>query len=291
MKFTSACQSAARLTLLGLLTINVPAFLCAVPQRSIKDTAEQEIEHARKDISRNDFIEAKKAVKRALKLKDNSSEACLLMAVLQRIEGKKDEALKYVRKAIAFNPGYVEAHTFYARLLFEGGLTGQARTQLAITLAMTPKDPSAYVLSGEVYLQEKKYKEGVESFETAISIAPADDAGTVAIQARVDGIKRYIEFKSREPDDASITKPILKNLPWPSYTEEARRAHTQGLVKLGVLVSETGEVIDHIVLSGLPNGLTSQAVRAARTARFSPALRAGKPVQYWQPIDVEFNLK
>ena len=295
MKVLSVHQAAARVTLLCLLTINTPAVLPGVPQAPVKQTVEQEIQKAHIAISRKDYGEAKKVLKRALKLNENSSEACLLMARVYRIEGKDNDAFKYVRKAIASDAGYVQAQTFYARLLFETGKVEQARAQLAIAFAMAPKDPNAYVLSGEVYLLQSKYEEAVVEFEQAIRIAPSGDAGTSATQALVDAIKSYLEFKiafaSRPPGDTEIARPVMKNRPRPDYTEEARRSRTQGLVRLILLVNEAGDVADQIVISGLPHGLTLEAIKAARRIKFSPALRSGKPVRHWQMIEVEFNLK
>jgi Tfp pilus assembly protein PilF len=130
MKFMSVHQAPAGIWLLCLLTINAPAVLSAVPQGSLKETAQQEIQRARRDIARGDFREAKKALKRALHLQEDSSEACLLMAGIHRIEGQKDDAFKFVKKAIALNGQNVEAQTFYAQLLFEAGRLEEARKQL-----------------------------------------------------------------------------------------------------------------------------------------------------------------
>ena len=291
MRFILTSHTAVCVTLFSLLTANVPAVLSAFPQGSQTETAEHQIERARTALSRRDYGDAKKALKRALKLKDDSSEAWLLLARVHRLEGKKDDAFKYVKKAILSSADYVQAQTFYARLLFEAGKVEQARTQLKTALAMTPKDPNAYVLSGEVYLQDRKYKEAVEAFEHGIRIAPANDPGTTDTQAWVDGIKRYLAFQSQHQDDTVSTLPIMKNRPRPDYTEEARRARTQGLVRLIMLINEAGDVTDLMVISGLPHGLTGEAVRAARRIRFSPALKGGIPVEHWQEIEVEFNLR
>ena len=295
MRVLSVHHAAVHVALLCLLTIDTAAVLSGVPQAPVKETVEQEIEKARSAISKRDFGEAKKVLKRALKLNENSSEACLLMAGVYRIEGKKNDAIKYARKAIASDAGNVRAQTFYARLLFETGEVEQARVQLSKAFAMTPKDPNAYVLAGEVDLLERKYEEAVVEFEQAIRLAPEGDAGTSATQSLVNAIKSYIAFKtefaSRPPGDTEITRPVMKNRPRPDYTEEARRSRTQGLVRLILLVNEAGDVADQIVISGLPHGLTLEAVKAARRIKFSPALRSGKPVPHWQMIEVEFNLK
>ena len=45
------------------------------------------------------------------------------------------------------------------------------------------------------------------------------------------------------------------------------------------------------IVRGLPDGLDEQAVQAAYQLRFRPAMKNGKPVQFWQAISIEFNLK
>ena len=69
------------------------------------------------------------------------------------------------------------------------------------------------------------------------------------------------------------------NLVKPEYTEEARLARTSGEVKLSLELDEAGRVVNVARLSALPNGLTENAVEAARRSTFRPALRDGKPVR------------
>ena len=45
------------------------------------------------------------------------------------------------------------------------------------------------------------------------------------------------------------------------------------------------------VIHGLPDGLTEQAIEAARQAKFKPAIKDGKPVPYWVSMQMEFNLR
>ncbi len=69
------------------------------------------------------------------------------------------------------------------------------------------------------------------------------------------------------------------NLVRPEYTEEARLAKTSGEVKLALELDENGRVIAVARLTVLPNGLTENAIEAARRSTFRPALRDGKPAR------------
>jgi len=77
----------------------------------------------------------------------------------------------------------------------------------------------------------------------------------------------------------------------PLYTEEARQRGVQGKVKMAVLVDEQGRVASVLIFSRLGYGLDAEAVKAAQRLRFSPATREGKPVPFWSPLIVEFNLR
>jgi len=76
----------------------------------------------------------------------------------------------------------------------------------------------------------------------------------------------------------------------PIYTEEARRNQVHGTVVLRGVFSSSGQVTNLRVMSGLANGLTENAVEAARSIRFFPAVKDGKPVSQYIQIEYNFNL-
>lgn len=86
------------------------------------------------------------------------------------------------------------------------------------------------------------------------------------------------------------SKPVLLNSVRPAYTEVARKNKTQGTVVLRVLVDETGTVKTIRVLSGLPDGLNEQAIEAAKKAKFKPALKDARAVEYWINLSITFAL-
>jgi len=87
------------------------------------------------------------------------------------------------------------------------------------------------------------------------------------------------------------TKPVPLNRPRPRYTESARANGVQGSVLVRVLVDEDGNVKLIRVIRGLPDGLTEEAITAARQTKFKPAMKDGKPVPFWVGLEINFNIR
>jgi TonB family protein len=86
-----------------------------------------------------------------------------------------------------------------------------------------------------------------------------------------------------------VKRPRLLNNPRANYTRLAAANKVEGLVRVRVLIGEDGLVKQVIVIRGLPDGLNEEAVRAALLMKFEPAIIDGKPLKYWQAVDVEFK--
>lgn len=74
------------------------------------------------------------------------------------------------------------------------------------------------------------------------------------------------------------------------YTEEAREARIQGVVKLSLEVDAGGRPQNVRVTQPLDPGLDERAVAAVETWRFEPALKDGKPVASQTEAEVHFQL-
>lgn len=87
-----------------------------------------------------------------------------------------------------------------------------------------------------------------------------------------------------------ISAPQAISTPDPDYTEEARRAKTQGTCILWLIVDSQGKPRDIRVVRGLGYGLDAKAVEAVRQWRFQPSLKDGKPVDVQISVEVAFHL-
>jgi protein TonB len=87
-----------------------------------------------------------------------------------------------------------------------------------------------------------------------------------------------------------ISAPQAISTPDPDYTEEARRAKTQGTCILGLIVDAEGHPRDIRIVRGLGSGLDAKAIDAVRQWRFEPARKDGKPVNVLISVEVAFRL-
>lgn len=85
-------------------------------------------------------------------------------------------------------------------------------------------------------------------------------------------------------------KVVVLTKPEPSYTESARQAQTVGTVVLKAVFASNGGVSDIQVVSGLPNGLTEQALKALKQIRFVPGVKNGTYVSTTLQLEYNFNL-
>jgi TonB family protein len=86
----------------------------------------------------------------------------------------------------------------------------------------------------------------------------------------------------------SAPRPIAT--PDPDYTEEARRAKTQGTCILWMIVDAEGHPRDIRIVRGLGFGLDTKAIEAVKQWRFQPALKDGKAVNVQISVEVAFHL-
>jgi TonB family protein len=78
--------------------------------------------------------------------------------------------------------------------------------------------------------------------------------------------------------------------PRPNYTDEARKAGIQGVVRLRVTFLANGTIGNITPLNNLGYGLTEQAILAARQLKFEPEMRDGVPVTVTRVVEYSFTL-
>lgn len=78
--------------------------------------------------------------------------------------------------------------------------------------------------------------------------------------------------------------------PRPGYTDSARVNNIQGTVILKVTFLASGQIGGVSVIKGLPNGLTEQAIAAAKSIRFEPAKRGGTPYAVNKNVEYSFTI-
>ncbi|HTH52197.1 MAG TPA: TonB family protein [Pyrinomonadaceae bacterium] len=93
------------------------------------------------------------------------------------------------------------------------------------------------------------------------------------------------------PKAAGVTAGIkILSKPRPGYTDAARQNNIQGTVILRVTFLASGGIGGVSAVKGLPNGLTEQAIAAAKRISFQPATVNGVPQTVTKQIEYSFSI-
>jgi periplasmic protein TonB len=87
-----------------------------------------------------------------------------------------------------------------------------------------------------------------------------------------------------------VSAPTLLVSPEPEYSEEARKAKLQGVVRLALVVDERGNPTQIRVITSLGLGLDQKAIEAVQKWKFKPGMKDGKPVAVQASVEVNFRL-
>ncbi len=247
---------------------------------------------------RNKLFEAMREAHAVLIGHPGIAEAHYIIGVVRLRSGAQDEALKEAGEAIRLNPQMAGAY-----LLKSQALMSIYRTK-TLSDSQTIRGSSSELTSEERVERRNRRKQGANSFiqaaeslETYLRLNPSDSS-IRAWQEQLATLKvfaRYGEDKPNDNDavysgDEITTKARVLAKPEPTYTEAARRAGVTGTVVLRAVFAADGTVRHILILQGLPNGLTEQALKAVRLIKFVPATIDGRPVSMFIQLEYNFYL-
>ena len=87
-----------------------------------------------------------------------------------------------------------------------------------------------------------------------------------------------------------VSVPEVIYNPEATFSEEARKSKTQGIVLLAIVVGKDGKPYDIRVRQSLGMGLDEKAIEAVNRWRFRPAMLNGQPVATQIAVEVNFRL-
>ena len=262
----------------------------------------------------NDFKNATKGFESACKLQPNSVRPRSGLALTLLLRNKLKDALKEAQRAVALDPNFAEAHVVLGFCYLHMGAKEKALDEADRAIIANTKFADAYLLrsqalaqfTGGVLMQPaselpedrvNRYQGAVDALEKYLQLAPAS-VERQRWSEQLGALKFHLAMssrKTREENDVYSgkdvnTKARLTAKPEPQYTEIARSNNVEGTVILRALFAADGNVKYIIVIQGLPDGLTWQAIRAAQKIKFIPATLEGRPVSMFMQLEYNFNL-
>jgi len=83
---------------------------------------------------------------------------------------------------------------------------------------------------------------------------------------------------------------LLTSKPRAVHTEIARTNKIEGTVRLRITFKKDSTIGKIKIINGLPDGLTEQAIEAAKKIRFTPAIKNGKPITVTKTVEYTFTI-
>ena len=220
-------------------------------------------------------------------------------------QGKNDEAIKILREA-AKRYNNLRAWHYLGLALEKKGDPKEARkahekaVKLGETLLETQLEGAANSREFRRLLSEISVElaEAGRSAQRYVELNPGLSRSKYEDWTlRGESLLGFAGMNEAEPDGQSVfaarqvdVKAIILSKPDPSYTEEARRNLVRGTVVLRAVLAANGKVVAIFPMKGLPNGLTAQAMKAARQIKFIPAVKDGKQVSMAVQVEYNFNI-
>lgn len=103
------------------------------------------------------------------------------------------------------------------------------------------------------------------------------------------GIGNGDSQKTVQTEETATGIRILSK-PRSNYTDAARKNGIEGDVRLRVIFLSSGEIGSISPVTTLPDGLTEQAIAAARQIKFIPATKSGVPVSVAKLVEYRFSI-
>jgi TonB family protein len=207
--------------------------------------------------------------------KSGDAETLHSLGLFAKRQGKREEALKSFEKALSLR---------MAKLL-----PNIPAETLQVYSELKPEEQAARLaqLAADYQAAAETAAEYVSLNPEALSFWQEQLANLRYYAAHVNSTSESERLYA--PTDVT-TRAQFSHKPPPLYTERARQKQRSGKVVLRVTLASDGRVRHILALRHLPDGLTENAIAAARGASFSPAVRDGRPVSTWTTLEYNFNI-
>ena len=264
-------------------------------------------------LQQNDFKNATKAFETAAKLRPNSAPIHTGLAYAFLLRSKLKEGLTEAERAIAIDANYADAHYVFGAANLRLGSRDKALQGAQRAIELNKGFSNAYLLKSQALVQFsgddvivqtgpswqeqiKRYREAATALETYLQLTPTS-TDNKQWQDQLEALKFHVATRSAAAAQNQVyigrdvtTKARLISKPEPTYTEKARKNQVTGTVILRVVFAGDGIVKHIVIVKALPDGLTRNAVEAAKKIKFIPATLNGQPVSMFMQLEYNFNL-
>ena len=264
--------------------------------------------------------EARTAFEKAVKLRPNFAGARIGLAYSLLLLRKPRNAEEEAVYALTIDPQNVEARYVIGAARLQASDSEGALEEANAALKIDPQFAPAYSLITQALLatvsaqpfmsssepadvrnqqlreQNQRLREAADNLEKFLQLSP-NTANAASWREQLDTLRAHSKSPDATNDEHMVfsiadvtTKAVLFHKPEPGFTESARRNEVSGTVKLRLVLAADGTIKHILVLRSLSHGLTEKAITAARSIRFTPAIKDGRYVSQLAVIEYSFNV-
>lgn len=133
--------------------------------------------------------------------------------------------------------------------------------------------------------------EDSESFANFVnSLEVNSNKSAIEILEGADSTIGDAESILEEASNTETSAIVIYFKPRANYTELARKNQVQGMVTLRLTFHDSGAIGAISVATTLPDGMTEEAIKAAKRMIFKPAMKDGKPYTVTKQVQYSFTL-
>ncbi len=183
--------------------------------------------------------DAYNAAGRALVLDPENARAYTVLAVLQMVDGRHNEAIESARRAVSLSPNSAEARINLGLVLAYSGQPAEAvdATEAALRLSPRPQ-PGVQLFAGVVFYFDRQYERAIAFLERVRADLPASELALEYLAASYAHV-------GRQDDAGTMRQALVESLPMVSLAyyrlwyrhfkrKEDLDRHLEGLRKAGI---------------------------------------------------------
>jgi len=139
-----------------------------------------------------------------------------LLAKLDQLEGRVDDAIRRFREVVALRPQLVAAQVNLGNIYLEINRLDDAEQNFLAALNIEKQNPAAHYGLGQVALSRRRYADAVTHFEKALAVAPAANRIHYALAMAYRGLqnqeKAKLHLAQQGPVGVRVTDPLMDRL-------------------------------------------------------------------------------
>jgi tetratricopeptide (TPR) repeat protein len=139
-----------------------------------------------------------------------------LLAKLDKLEGRVDEAIRRFREVASLRPELVAAQVNLGNIYLELNRLDDAEQSFSAAINIGKQDPAAYYGLGQVALSRRRYADAVTNFEKALALAPAANrihyALAMAYRGQQNLEKAKLHLGQQGPVGVRVADPLMDRL-------------------------------------------------------------------------------